>query len=631
MGVLDADMQDADVEMHTTVVSLYVQNNIAYIDLIGYLFGQYWEVIDKSNVIQGILTYSFDEIITACKLPAEWNQDQKNSWFRGFMGTEPQLLDVASPAFHQFIKINELDISWIDSSYAVCWLNNNTNTMASFDFLNKKNDLNQHNINIKLNQQFTIYNLLDHFVTQNDPISFNIILNEWNNRSQLSGNPETITMLTVLRKLKFVQHMHSKMLSSDRPLLLWMLVIEKHVARQVEAARPDQGKLRIIINDLHELMIESIDVVNFLLAYKLAQLRVHDENAINEYPQLLMKRGDAMMILLMLLENRSRDYHCDFQVRAITNLLSDIVAHKIANFLGFILEKYNMKIDWIDVSCSLASNFMSTLANHPYAIDIVRILKRTGNMFEVKHLEMTRSMQDKTRIIKLLNKHVNDYSYDEQKINANYTINAEYKAQDKKQSIYDENEIWIEYLQWKSQWETDEKSYEIVNSNTALSILNAYHRCKDNEILLNFLVSNIICNKKYFCNKDFDFSYNSQYGFGNVRSKTKGMYLFHTLLSDGNFKDVFVKVMQLIKQDKSKLLNVDNLNRSALQCLAFGSFDELYRNIKFDQANCTNVGEFPTNQRMVDEKEEQKKELFGWLHYCQQTTLELFFTQLKAY
>ena len=163
---------------------------------------------------------------------------------------------------------------------------------------------------------------------------------------------------------------------------------------------------------------------------------------------------------------------------------------------------------------------------------------------------------------------------------------------------------------WKKQWGTNDKIVTVMNSNIESSLMNAYQRCKYSDKLHKFMFDNIILNEKYFANQNYQYLCQSNI-YGTIQSNKNGIYLFHKVLTDSNLSDAFIQLMPKI--DKSKLLIFNNQNRIAFECLAFGSYNELYRNKKFDKKN----------KNMHD--------LFEWLHYCHKNTTQILFDKLKEW
>ena len=155
--------------------------------------------------------------------------------------------------------------------------------------------------------------------------------------------------------------------------------------------------------------------------------------------------------------------------------------------------------------------------------------------------------------------------------------------------------------------------YQIANSNIESSLTNIYLRCRGSRYLRDFLFDNIICNEKYFVNPDYKYKCSSS-RFGRLESVTNGIFLFHCILSNADLSTAFVKVIPTL--DKQLLLTFNRTNRIALECLAFGSYNEIYRNVKFSK-------DIRNSQFAI------KYVLFKWLHYCQQVTIQLLFENLK--
>ena len=104
----------------------------------------------------------------------------------------------------------------------------------------------------------------------------------------------------------------------------------------------------------------------------------------------------------------------------------------------------------------------------------------------------------------------------------------------------------------------------------------------------SFLFKHIICNEKYFCNNNYEYSLQSKI-IGEIVNETKGCYIFHLILKNELMSDVFLKIMkgeseldkEKDKEDRKDLyLLLNEKNELPIECVVFGSYNEKYQELK---------------------------------------------------
>ena len=117
----------------------------------------------------------------------------------------------------------------------------------------------------------------------------------------------------------------------------------------------------------------------------------------------------------------------------------------------------------------------------------------------------------------------------------------------------------------------------------------------------------IICNKKYFCNKNYKYFIKSPC-VGAIISDHSGIYLFHAILRNDSMSNTLMKIFNTTKDESKLLLLLDNSQTIPLQCIVFGSYNEKYQKIKLVKNNYQDY---------------QNSELIQLLHKIQKRTIEI--------
>ena len=145
---------------------------------------------------------------------------------------------------------------------------------------------------------------------------------------------------------------------------------------------------------------------------------------------------------------------------------------------------------------------------------------------------------------------------------------------------------------------------EIAINRIENSLLDTYqiYSNESNEFS-NFLLENLICNKKYFCNKKYKYCLESQ-SIGKIESKKCGIYLFHSILKHDALSNVFIQIYKYYnqleptpnnkknkKKNKKKKYNyldydtnfyllLNGNSELPIECAVFGSYNEKYQQLK---------------------------------------------------
>ena len=186
-------------------------------------------------------------------------------------------------------------------------------------------------------------------------------------------------------------------------------------------------------------------------------------------------------------------------------------------------------------------------------------------------------------------------------------------------------------------------------------------KLKTNENLRQFMFEHIFCNEKFVCNENYTYILKNK--FGSFQSKTKGIYLFHSICKNAQMSSLFVKLIneisnynntkndleheQLSTMFNKTLRTFDRTNKLPLQHLVFGYYNRKYQSIKYSKQhgkkrkrkinnkNDEDISSVVVGHRMDrksndnDNDDEHEKLLVEKLHSVQYKTNYLCLNQLS--